>query len=164
MIISRQMNKWWWLLHNSSAFPESPELNTTLGLLYIQTANHQVAKKYHQRYMEVAPRYMLYAAYNVDTDFTVNMVWKEFDRDQNIWQSLSRSAEDIFRILTFSVHRQHLSTWEQRWLLSQRTRKQSLLLGAWCSPTRWPCWWWWWWWWWCLIKWSWHVKCRNLPN
>ena len=59
MMISRQMNKWWWLLHNSSAFPESPELNTTLGLLYIQTANHQVAKKYHQRYMEVAPRYML---------------------------------------------------------------------------------------------------------
>ena len=29
--------------HNlCSAFPESPELNTTLGLLYIQTANHQV--------------------------------------------------------------------------------------------------------------------------
>ena len=160
MMILTQMNKWWWLLYNSSAFPESPELNTTLGLLYIQTANHQVAKKYHQRWRQHRAICCFYCWHWF-------YCWHGLERVQqrsNIWQSLSRSAEDIFKILTFSVHRQHLSTWEQRWLLSQRTRKQSLLLEAWCSPTRWPCWWWWWWWWWCLIKWSWHVKCRNLPN
>ena len=96
MMILTQMNKWLWLLYNSSAFPESPELNTTLGLLYIQTANHQVAKKYHQRYMEVAPRYMLLTLLTLILLLTWFRKIKLFD---NLFHDLPKTSLKSWRFL-----------------------------------------------------------------